>query len=178
MKKANSLVLFGLLLCSSLRVFAAHVTTDYDHSTNFSQYKTYSWLKVQAGDSLWNDRLKQDVDAQLAAKGWTQVPSNGNASITAFRSTQDQPTLETFYDGLGGGWGRRGFGGGMGMGMATTTTDNTKVGTLVVDILDSQTKQRLWRGTDSSDLSGNIAKNAKNLAKDTADLFKHFPPSH
>jgi hypothetical protein len=35
---------------------------------NFSQYKTYSWLKVQAGDSLWAERIQLEVDAQLAAK--------------------------------------------------------------------------------------------------------------
>jgi Domain of unknown function (DUF4136) len=178
MKK--TFALFGLLFCSSLSLFAVSISTDYDHSANFSQYKTYSWLKVQAGDSLWADRMQQDIDAQLAAKGWTKVASNGNASITAFRSTQEQPTMETFYDGLGGGWGwrgRGGFGGG-GMGMSTTTTENTKVGTTVVDIFDSQTKQLLWRGTESSDLGNNVEKNTKSLAKDMADLFKRFPPTH
>lgn len=70
MKKTYLFFLFGLMLFSSLRAFGAQISTDYDHSTNFSQYKTYSWLKVQAGDSLWQDRIKQDVDAQLSAKGW------------------------------------------------------------------------------------------------------------
>jgi hypothetical protein len=180
MKKTYALALFGLLLCNSLSLFAASISTDYDHSANFSQYKTYSWLKVQAGDSLWADRIQQDVDAQLAAKGWKKVDSNGNASITAFRSTQEQPTLQTFYDGFGGGWGWRGRGGfgGDGMGMSTTTTEDTKVGTLVVDIFDSQTKQLLWRGKESSDLGNNADKNTKNLAKNLAGLFKRFPPSH
>jgi hypothetical protein len=109
-KKVHSLVLFGVLLCSSFRVFAVHIVTDYDHSANFSQYKTYSWPKVQAGDSLWADRIQHDVDAQLAAKGWTRVDANGNATVAAFQSTQDQQTLETFYDGFGGGWRWRGGG--------------------------------------------------------------------
>jgi hypothetical protein len=78
-------------------------------------YKTYSWLIVQAGDSLWNDRLKQDVDAQLAAKGWTKTESGGDAMVSAFRSTENEQTLQTFYDGFGGGWRWRGFGGGDGL---------------------------------------------------------------
>jgi hypothetical protein len=90
-------------------------------------YKTYSWIKVQSGDSLWDSRIQQDVDAQLAAKGWTKVDSNG-AAVSAFRSTQNQQSLETFYDGFGGGWRWRGMGG---TGMSTTTTEVTKVGNVV-----------------------------------------------
>jgi hypothetical protein len=175
MKKAYSLFLFWLLLCSSLRVFAANIATDYDHAANFSQYKTYSWLKVQAADSLWADRIQQDVDKQLAAKGWTKVESNGNATVTAFQCTHDQQTLQTFYDGFGGGWRWRGGGG---MGMATTTTDVTKVGTLVVDIFESPTKQLLWRGNASDNLTGNPEKNSAKLSKDVATMFKHFPPTN
>jgi Domain of unknown function (DUF4136) len=172
MKKVYSLFLLFLLgggVCS----YAAEVTTDYDHSANFSQYKTYSWLKVQAGDSLWANRIQQDVDAQLATRGWTKVATNGDASVSAFESTQDQTSLETFYDGFGGGrW--RGFGG---MGTSTTTTEVTRVGTVVVDIFDTQKQQLIWRGKESGDLSGHPDRNAKNLAKNLASLFKRFPPS-
>jgi hypothetical protein len=175
MKKTALLVLFSLLSFSTISSFAANITTDYDHSADFAQYKTYKWLKVQAGDSLWVNRIKQDVNAQLAAKGWTEVNSNPSATIAAFRSTQDQQSLQTFYDGFGGGWRWRGFGGD---GMATTTTDITKVGTLVVDIFDSNTQKLLWRGKVSTDLSSKPAENDKKLAKDIASLFKRFPPSH
>jgi hypothetical protein len=173
MKKAYSLLVL-LLLLGSMHAFAADINADYDHTTSFSQYRTYSWIKVQAGDSLWADRIQQDVDAQLAAKGWTKVAANGSASVSALETTQNQNTLETFYDGFGGGWRWRGGGG---MGMATTATDVTKVGTVVVDVFDSQSKQLIWRGTESADLSGHSDKNAKSLAKNLETLFKHFPPS-
>jgi hypothetical protein len=173
MKKVYSL-LFLLLLSSGTPSFAAQVTTDYNHSANFSQYKTYSWIKVQAGDSLWAERIQQDVDAQLSAKGWTKVAANGNASVSAFESTQDQTTLDTFYNGFGGGWRWRGAGG---MGMSTTTTDVTKVGTVVVDIFDTRNQQLIWRGKESADLSGHPDRNEKSLARNLGSLFKHFPPS-
>ena len=166
--------LLGIALFGGAASLNAQVKTDYDHSTNFSSYKTYSWLKVQSGDSLWDDRIKQDVDSQLAAKGWTKVDSNGDASVSAFRSTQNQQTLNTFYDGFGGGWRWRGFGGGDGM--ATTTTEVTKVGNIVVDIFDSHTQKLVWRGTDSDDLSSNADKNIQKLAKDLNSMFKKFPP--
>src|ERR1700730_9080451 len=77
MKNPYALALFGLLLCNSLSLFAVNISTDYDHSANFSQYKTYSWLKVQAGDSLWTQRVQQDVDAQLAQKAGQKLSPMG-----------------------------------------------------------------------------------------------------
>ena len=55
----------------------ASVSTDYDHHADFSRYHTYSWIGVKAGNSLWQDRIMADVDAQMAAKGMTKVASGG-----------------------------------------------------------------------------------------------------
>jgi hypothetical protein len=173
MKQKLSILLLGISLFSGAAALNAQVKTDYDHSANFASYKTYSWIKVQSGDSLWDDRIQQDVDSQLAAKGWTKVASNGDAAVSAFRSTQNQQTLETFYDGFGGGWRWRGFGG---TGLSTTTTEVTKVGNVVVDIFDAQAQKLLWRGNDSQDLSSNADKNIQKLQKDIDNMFKHFPP--
>ena len=170
-------VVFALLAMMFLlagRSSAQQVKTDYDRSADFSQYKTYSWQQVKTQDPLVVDRIKNPVNAALAAKGWTQVDSGGDVSIVAMEITQNQQTLNTFYDGFGGGWGWRRFGGGFGE--ATTTTDTYKVGTLVVDLFDTKTKQLLWRGTSSDTLSNNSSKNIKNLDKGVEKMFKHFPP--
>jgi len=114
--------------------------------------------QIMAGDSLWEDRIKHDIDAQLAAKGWTRVDANDSATIAAFQSTQDQKTLDTFYDGFGGGWRWRN----LGDSMSTTTTEITRIGTLVVDIFDAQTQKLIWRGKQSNALSGNPQKMRRN----------------
>jgi len=152
-------------------ILLASVKTDYDHSANFSQYKTYSWIGAKATDDLWADRITQDVDGQLAAKGWTKVASGGDATVSAFGRTHNEQTLETFYTGFGGGWRWRGFGD------ATTTVENTPVGTLVVDVFDANTKHLIWRGTSSETLSSKAEKNEKKLEKAVEDMFKKFPPS-
>lgn len=87
---------------------------------------------------------------------------NGDAAVSAFRSTKDQQTLETFYDGFGGGWRWRGFGG---TGLSTTTTEVTKVGNVVVDVFDAHTQKLLWRGTDSEDLSSKHGQEHSEAAK-------------
>jgi hypothetical protein len=153
--------------------FAQQVKTDYDHNANFGQYKTYSWEKVQTKDPLLVERIKDTVNAALAAKGWTQVDSGGDISVVAMEIMRDQQTLNTFYDGFGGGWRWRGFGGG---GEATTTTETYQVGTVVVDLFDGKTKNLIWRGSASDTLSNNADKNTKNLDKGVQKMFAHFPP--
>jgi len=120
-------ILMGMMFVFAGGLSAQQVKTDYDRSANFAQYKTYSWEQVKTKDPLFVDRIKSDVHAALAAKGWTEVPSGGDVSIIAIQTTQEQQTLNTFYDGFGGGWGWRRFGGG-GFGDATTTTETYQVG--------------------------------------------------
>jgi len=162
---------FGIVLLLSTALIAVDVKTDYDRSTDFSQYKTYSWEKVQTQDPLWVDRIKQAVNAALTAKGWTPVESGGDVSVLAMEMTQNHRTLNTYYDGFGGGWR---WGGGLGS--ATTTVDNYKVGTLVVDLFDAKTKELIWRGSSSDTLSDKSDKNIKNLDKGVQKMFDHFPP--
>jgi len=167
-------VLIGMILFTGT-ASAQQVKTDYDRGANFAQYKTYSWQHVKTKDPLDVDRIKNAVNAALAAKGWTQANSGGDVSIVAMEITRNQQTLNTFYDDFGGGWGWRRFGGG-GFGEATTTTDTYTVGTVVVDLFDTKTKQLIWRGTSSDTLSNNADKNIKNLDKGVDKMFKHFPP--
>lgn len=164
----------GLMLFTACVSFAQHVKTDYDHNANFGQYKTYSWEKVQTKDQLLVDRIKSAVNGALASKGWTEVPSGGDVEVFAIETTQNQQTLDTFYNGFGGGrrWG--GFGG---LGEATTTVETYKVGTLVVDLFDAKTQKLIWRSSSSDTLSDKADKNTKNLNKGVNKMFQHFPPA-
>jgi len=166
----------GIVLLFASASFAQQVKTDYDRNANFSQYKTYSWEKVQTQDQLWVDRIKEAVNTALAAKGLTPVESGGDMAIVAIEMTKNQQTLNTFYDGFGGGWGWRRGGGFGGFGDATTTTETYKVGTLVVDLFDAHTKKLVWRGSASDTLSDKSDKNIKNLDKGVQKMFDHFPP--
>ena len=162
-----------LFLVALGAAFAQQVKTDFDHQVDFSQYKTYSWQEIKPGNSLWDARIKSAVDGQLEAKGWTRVDSGGDVAIVAIKTSHTQRTLQTFYDGFGGGWRWRGFGG---MGEATTTEQDYKEGTLVVDMYDAKTKRLIWRGCAEDTLSNKAEKNEKNLDKGVAKMLKKFPP--
>src|SRR5580692_11606057 len=116
--KKHSRPVLTLMLLGALVVLAKEVVTDYDRSADFQQNKTYSWMRDKAVDPLWADRITRAVDAQLVAKGWSKLDADADVAVTAFRCTREQPTLTTFYDGFGGRWCGREFGG-----IATTTVE-------------------------------------------------------
>jgi acylphosphatase len=162
-------LLFVTVLALAIAVLGIDVKTDFDHHVNFSGYKTYSWSKVDTPDPLWNDRVKDAVDRELTAKGWTEVASDGDVSVMAMGTTREKPTLRTFYDGFDGWmWG--------GFGDATTYVENYTVGTLVIDIFDTRTKKLIWRGSASDVLSGKPEKDEKKVDKAVGKMFEHFPP--
>jgi hypothetical protein len=154
-------------LCAS--AVAVNVVTDYDHRVTFSQYKSYSWAKVEMPNSLWDERIKEAVDKVLSGKGWTQVPAGGDVSMTALGITRSKPTLQTFYDTFGG-WYWNGFG------TVTTAVTRYRIGTIVVDMFDTRTKKLIWRGSASDLLSDKPESNIKKLNKAVQRMFDHFPP--
>src|SRR6266446_3100567 len=107
--KLNKHIFTWLLVIATLTTaaFAAQVPTDYDHAAKFSAYKTYSWTKVATVNSNWAARVKDAVNKELSAKGWTQVPSGGDVSVVAVGTTRTEQQLNTYYNGFGG----RRFGG-------------------------------------------------------------------
>lgn len=172
MRKCGLLLLCFIILATCL---FADVYTDYDHKVDFGKYHTYSWAGLNVQDPLWKDRVSDAIDKELSAKGWRKVESGGDASLIVVGATHTEQTIETWYDGgFGGGWAHRGWWGGPGL--ATTTIDRTPVGTLHVDIFDSNTKKIIWHGSSSDTLTGDPAKNEKKLQKAVANLFKKFPP--
>jgi Domain of unknown function (DUF4136) len=112
-----------ITLLASL-AFADHIAVDYDHHANFARLHNYSWGNVQTANSIWDARVKNAINTQLAAKGWTQVPSGGEITVVAVERTQVQQQIDTLYDGFGG---RRFFGG---FGYAMTTVQKSLVSKL------------------------------------------------
>lgn len=62
------------------------------------------------------------------------------------------------------------------MGSATTRVRTYTVGTLVVDLFDTRTKQAIWRGTASDTVPDDPAKGDALLRAGIAEMFEGFPP--
>lgn len=163
------------LLVPMAATAAPKVTVDRDPAADFTKYKTYYWaLKPQGGSPLVDQRIVDNVDAQLRAKGWT-LAEQGDVAVAAHVSTSQKQTLDTFYSGTPlGGWGWRGAWAG-GMGTATTSVHNYEVGTLIVDMFDSATQKAIWRGTATATVSSSPEKVDKAVDQAITRMFAKFP---
>ena len=152
---------------------AQKITTESAPKASFASYKTFMWIKEpKVGDPLLKQRIIDDVTAQLRAKGWQPVSQGADIAVAAHMATQTEKTLNTFYDGFGGGWRWGGR-----FGSATTTVNTYEEGTLIVDLFDAKTKEAVWRGTATQEVSNNPEKQSKNIDKAAEKLFSKFPPA-
>jgi hypothetical protein len=160
--------LLVLTACSSVSV-----NTDFVPGTDFSHIKTYAWIKKPAAaNPLLEKRIIDDINLQLAEHGWKNVDSHeaADAAVSGTITTQDQERVDTTGNG-GYGWRRGGMGG-----MSSSTVYHETVGTLIVDIFDTKTKDAIWRGTASGTASSDPETNTKNTRNAIQEMFKNFPP--
>lgn len=149
---------------------AQKTSIDWNRSTDFSSYHTYMWeTSPNPAKGDWNQRIIDDIDKQLQAKGLTKVDSNPDLWVVYSNSIQHEKQV------VGVGY----VGGSLPLTGATPTGHATfvnKIGTLVVEIADTKSKQLVWRGAVSDTLSDKQNKNVKTLDKAVTKLFRDYPP--
>jgi len=66
--------LVGVILFACISTVAQEVTYNSAPGTDFSKFKTYKWVKIEGAenaDQILDQQIRQSIDSQLAAKGWT-----------------------------------------------------------------------------------------------------------
>ncbi len=173
-----SLIFIGLAGCSSLSTNA-----DWNPSTNFAAFHTYSWLPpAQATgtgphpDQLTDERIQAAINTNLQGKGYRQSQADADFAVGYQVSTSENVSYETFATGwAGAGWR---WGGGWGAGMATTEEVETPVGTLVIAIFDTKTRELVWHGSGSGALqtSGSPQERSQKVDSAVDKIMQEFPP--
>jgi hypothetical protein len=167
-------------------VISAQVSANFDSSTDFSQFKTYTfkgWEKNSDSqlNQLDKERVEKAFKQELSSRGMSEDTSNPDVGITLFITIKDK-TSTTAYTNFNGGFGYgRGFGygygmGGMGMGSASTTVSENdyQEGTIVIDFYDEKSKDLLFQGTLQSVVKKGD-KREKTIPKEIAKLMKKYP---
>jgi hypothetical protein len=174
---------FGQATCAALlalvagAAWAVSVSTNYLPETDFSGHRNYRWVLVEgapAVDQITDQQIKQAVDKQLAAKGWTRTEGDDADTYVAYQIAVERRQQLNAY-GTGGGYR---YGWGWGGGMTTVTTSTIDVGTLTLDFYAPRDKALIWRGSASDSLrkKSSPEKRQKRIDKAMTKLLKDFPP--
>lgn len=167
-------VLVAVLLLASLAGACSTLKTsvDWDRKADFSKYRTWSWKSTgDIRDPIWSRRVEDVLEDTLAARGVTKVKDGGDlwGVVHARFSVNEQ--VNTYSAGWGYGWG---WGGPM-----VTTVTPIPVGAMIFDLVDTRTKELVWRGTASAELETGVSNEHReeNLRKVLAGLFANYPPA-
>ena len=172
MKKATRL--FGILIGAlTLACSTLNTAVDYDHTVNWSQFHTFQLAEgTKDPVTFTQKRIEDAVTTQLTSRGWQAVTENPDLLVyTHTVLTQQKQWNATSM----GGWGYRGWGG-MGGGMATATQTTIPIGNLVIDLVNPKTRELVWRGQASDQVSGSGEDRGK-IDQAVAQLFRNFPPT-
>ncbi|TDO83750.1 uncharacterized protein DUF4136 [Flavobacterium chryseum] len=147
-----------------------NVTTDYDHSASFSQFKTFAVydLKAQQGqvNQLNIDRVTNAIRAEMLAKGFTESTTNPDLKVNAVSILKNKQsvTADSNFYGYGGMYRPYGYwGGGAMMGGATTTfnTYDYVDGSLIIDIVSTKTQKLLWQGIGNAQIDNKLDQSGR-----------------
>jgi hypothetical protein len=162
------------------------IQSDYDHSIDFSQYKTYGYYSPMGIEnpnysSLLGQMFRSAIDAQMKPRGYV-ISNNPDILINVSARLEDKTKVTTMSDPhMGGGYyGYRGGmydpWGGYGYGTSTHVSQYTE-GTINVDMVDVKQKRMIWEGI----AIGRVNEKEKNdelradIMTGVAEMFENYP---
>ena len=164
-----SCLLVAVMSCSSVY----DVSYDYDKQTNFGGLKTYNWLPKPPEaeiDSLNLERIRNAVNAQLESRGLRISSENPDFLIATHAGQKKQTIIIDRGYGSGPYWGA--WGGG------PVKTYSYEEGTLILDFVDAESKNLIWRGSARAALNPATTpeKKEKLISEAVEKILKNFPP--
>ncbi|QSW91197.1 MULTISPECIES: DUF4136 domain-containing protein [Flavobacterium] len=175
------MVLLGLVYSCSPTV---KVTSDYDHSANFSEYKTFAVYDLRAQEGQVNqlnvDRVTKAIRNEMLAKGFTES-SNPDLKVNAVSILKNRTSVSanTDFYGYGGMYRPYGYwGGGAMMGSANTTfnTYNYLDGSLVIDVVSAKTQKLVWQGIGNAEIDSKPDNPEEFINSSIKKILADFPP--
>ena len=186
MKAICVLLSFCLLYVAPAVAPGQKVNVDWERRANFQLYRTYAWGECEDPGELrlWQPRIIQDIESQLAARGFRKAPPGQQPDvIISYRSDVEERASFVEYDyGYGPGWGLGpalgwgpSWGWGWNGGPVTVEPVVERKFELTVEIVDARQGQLLWRGDATDSLSRKSEKNVKRLRRVVEKLFRNYP---
>lgn len=157
------------------------VTSDYDKSANFSQYKTFRMVQLdmqhQTISQLNQNRIINAVKGEMGKKGFAEsADPDVFVNATIILKDQQSVTANTNYYGYGGYYRPYAWGTGMSSSYTTYDVQNYKAGSLIIDIADAKTNKLLWEGIGNKEIDKPSDNPDKAIAEAVASIMASFPP--
>ncbi len=172
---AASLLLLG---CSQY-----DIKSDYDVDSNFTAFKTYAWMTepttaegatsastAQQRNTLLDKRIRGAVDAAMASKGFTVNTETPDLLVVYHTGMQNKVDVTDWgYSYAGSYWGWAG---------RDIDVYNYTEGTLIVDLVNTQSKQLAWRGSATGVVEpGRSPEEVQERVNDVVmKIFDNYPP--
>lgn len=170
----------GLLGCQSF-----NVRTDWDPETSFDVFQRYFWVEPPeiegtspfADNTLLRKRVRFTLETKLAERGFEQTPERDDADFLVSYSVILEERLKVNGYSAGGGGYYGGRYGGFGAIHSTTSIRNYQESTLIIDFLNPENEDLVWRGW-ASGIVRTRDRNAGHdrLEKGVAAILEKFPP--
>ena len=164
--------LVGLAACQTVKV-----DTDYDETVDFSSYQTFDWMPQPRDlsrhpqiNDIMDNRIKRAIEGELVADGY-QKNRRGRPDIYVVYHTATQRQIDRTYIERWG-YGRRRRRGRTG----AVRVESYKEGTLIIDLVDAERRELVWRGTATGAVS-DLRQTEKKLFGAVERIFEAFPPS-
>lgn len=166
-----------------------NVTTDYDQSTNFQQYRTWNWYQekpVAKSDStrrystFLDKRIKTAVEAEMARRGFEKADASQADMLLAydvtFENYQDVNPSFTSIPSIGFGyWYGYRYAYTYNRMINTTSAYNYREGTILLDIVDRKSNELIWRGTGET-TGGEKAMTQEKVQEIVTKILAKYPP--
>jgi len=166
-------IIFCLVAISLIGNANAAVSVDHDSEADFSAYKTYAWQEgTHAQNALMHKRVVRAIEAELEEAGLTKTEDAPDVHVLYHVALNKDRRIDVDDFGYANRWRGPRYGGG------NVTVFDVNVGTLIVDMLDADSGDAIWRGMAQKDLppTPDPDKMEKKLGKILRKMFHNFPP--
>lgn len=175
----------SLFLCG----LAGCAVTDIDHTADFSRYQTYAWGKsdIDVSNPLYKSdliskRIRNAVDEEFAKRGIVKDQNDPDFIVRFHTYTEEKEQASGGYPYAHPyfpyGWYPFAFRWGWGYfpyaPMSPPTTREYTEGTLVLDIIDHQSDELVWRGSVSGNVD-DVSTLKKQIEKGIRAIMKKYP---
>ena len=176
------IVAIGVLFagCSGIKV-----TADQGETTDYSKYKTFSFLGWQSdSEDLLSSEEKEWLyaafDKEFGKRDLTFVKGGGDMAISLFLVLSDEFSVSGYSNHYGGA----GYGSystyGYGYGYAGTSSGSfakkkTEKGTVIMNVFDEKGGEQIWQGIMTSAITKDPAKRESTIPRKVTALMNKFP---